>query len=330
MPAPDDTKRQYPRETAIVEAEAERRLTEIKNNMPTILQRIGHERAYFGSRLYQQWKPAFDLFEVTLDICRHEGLARYNQHREKANAQKDHRFIAVSALQARACVSAAAVLTLLCHGYAHEAFTRWRTVLEIAVASDLVRRNAQGVAERYLFHADIEAAKLAEELQVQHARFGDTFYSEEQMQEFRTRRADLVAKYGKPFATQYGWAADLLQTPQPRFEDLLRAVGWENFRPLYRIASFAVHPTHRGSSFNISLPADVALQLYGPSNHGLADAGAGALEMLFMCTINFLVLHPSYETAVTMQLLKDLSEAGREEFHRIHRLLNQKPSTDNI
>lgn len=328
MPAPENLRQQHPEQTAQVEAESGRRLAEIRKNMSTILQRIGGEQAWFETRLYQQWQPAFDLFAVILDFCRQEGLGRYSKHREEANQNRDHLFIALSALQARACVSAAAVFALLRSGYAHEAYTRWRTMLEITVISALIREHGQDIAERFMMHADIEAAKLAKDFQTQHARLGEVFYSAEQMEEFRARRADLVARYGKPFATQYGWAASVLPTPQPRFEDLLGAVGWENFRPYYRIASFGVHPTHRGSTFNLSLPADVALQLYGPSNHGLADAGDGALEMLFVCTINFLVLHPSFETAVIMQLLKDLYEAASAEFHRIHQVSSRKPGTE--
>lgn len=173
-------------------------------------------------------------------------------------------------------------------------------------------------------HADIELAKLTEEMQTQYARLGQVYASEDRLSALRARRAELIEKYGKPYATQHGWVAAALNKKQPRFEDLLAAVGWENFRPYYRIASFAVHPTHRGSSFNLSLPANVELQLYGPSSYGLADAGDGALEMLFMCTINFLVLHPGPETAVAMQLLKDLYEGARDEFRRIHELSVQE------
>ena len=330
MPALDDLERDNPEYWQRAEAETARRMAEIREDRLRLLKRVQDQRLWFETSLYRQWQPAFDFYDLCLDFCKHQGFAVYEQYRESAHARQDHRFFALSALQSRACVATAAIQTLLRSGFAQDASAHWRSLLEITVAAVFVRRHGQDVAERFILHEVFERAKLAEQLQASHAKAGQKFHSDDELERIRVRKAELISRYGKPFATQYGWASDALSRARPTIEDIERAVGWENFRPDYRIASFGVHPGYMASTYNISLPADVRLRLWGPSNYGIAEVADATLEMLTICTGNFLMLRSSEEMFLTMRLCKTMSDAAREEFRHIYERAGQEPATKSV
>lgn len=302
-----------------LEAEVERRLAERRKNFSATTQESNTWRTGFESALYRQWGQAFDLLDFIINMCRNIGVTMYNKDRESAKNEGDDFFLALSAIQARACVVAGGILALLRAGYPQDAFARWRTMYELGCVAMFLRKHGQSVAEQYLAHDVIETLKLAEQVEANHIHFGEPSpYSAETMKAMQARNDELVQKYGKDFAKPYGWVASTLHSKRPTFETIEEAVDLSHRRHFYKIASYGIHSDYKGSTLNISLPVSRPTQLYGQSGFGLADAGAGTLEMLNLCTILFMNTRKSWEVGITMRVLAGIVRDGEEVFQRIH------------
>lgn len=269
--------------------------------------------------MHRLWGEAFDLLDYVINMCRTTGVTMYNKDRESATTEGDHLFLALSAIQARACVVAGGILALLRAGYPQDAFARWRTMYELGCVAMFLGKHGRSVAEQYLAHDAIETLKLAEQVEAHHMHFGEPSpYSPDAMKAMRSRKDELVEKYGSDFAKPYGWAASALQSKRPTFEGIEEAVNLRHRRQYYKIASYGIHSDYKGSSLNISLPVSRPTQLYGQSGYGLSDAGVGTLEMLNLCTILFMNTRKSWEVGITMRVLGGIVRDGEETFQRIH------------
>ncbi len=189
-----------------------------------------------------------------------------------------------------------------------------------------LRKHGQAVAEQYLAHDAVETLKLAEKVEAFHAHFGEPpAYSQATIQAMHEQNEKLVQRFGKDFAKPYGWAANALQSKRPTFEAIEESVGLGHRRNFYKIASYGIHSDYKGSSLNISLPVSNPIQLYGPSNYGLADAGAGSLEMLGLCTAIFMNTRKSWEVGIMMRVLHGMVHDGEDAFQTIHDQANKPP-----
>jgi hypothetical protein len=189
-------------------------------------------------------------------------------------------------LHAGASRVAGEILTLLSAGYASGAHARWRTLHEISVIALFISQEGDEVAERYQNHKFIKSYEDAIDHRKFASRLNEEPLSDEEFATIEANYKQIIDRYGPSFRGPFGWARAAIENRNSAFkgrvgiEHIQDAIRIEHWRPYYRMASHAVHPSATFLRFNLGTPSDSPALLAGPSNSGLADPGQGALLSL--------------------------------------------------
>lgn len=274
----------------------------------------------FESRLYERWGAALDALDV-LYLCALEEGNYFNQkHRPEAAASQNFTFDALARLHARGCRVASEARALLRTGHAEGAHARWRTLHEIAVTAFFIRDHDLG--ERYLSHVHATSHKAAVQYQEAAPRLNVTPFTDAEMADMERQRDALVARFGKEYTTDYGWAATALRKGRVTFRDLEAAVNMDHWRPYYRWASEGQHAGSRGLARPIGhMDPDDGPLLAGPSNAGLADPGMGVAIALSQTTIAFVTSEGDFRALRSAMALDRLLRRVEDAFMDAHEQL---------
>lgn len=307
-----------------VVTEANHLLGDFRENISAMLAEDRRDQIAFESRLQRKWSKAFDLMEL-LHLLTIEAGNTFNQaFATKAQEENDSVFIVLRALHARACQVYGEVLTLLRAGYADGAHARWRTLHEIAVVAFSIKQFGNETAERYLQHEKVESYKAAKQHRDYEHRINEAAISDAQMQRVTDAHDAVIHQYGKEFATDYGWAAHILNDRKPTFDRIEKAVELDHWRPYYKLASHNVHAQPKGISFKLGLYKNQSgLLLAGPSDTGLTDAGHGAALSLGLINIALLNTRTTIDILITHHILNSLIQEIGDVMVRID---NRRPS----
>jgi hypothetical protein len=277
----------------------------------------------FERRLYKTWKRPLDLFEMMITACAEAADAVNAQWPWGKSEDQDIVFDVVRRLQARACMVASEILTLLKAGYASAAHARWRSLHELAATALFISAKGRDVAERFLAHEHVEAWRAAQKYQEHCRKLKQQPYSRKVMARLRRSYQAALAHYGKEFKTPYGWAAAALGHPSPTFANIEKAAKLQHLRPYYKMASYPVHATVKTIRFSLSL-GDQDLLLTGPSNWGLVEPGHGSAISLGQVTNTLLPLWPTTDSVTCMQVLLLFVDEIGKAFGKAHRELKAK------
>ena len=236
---------------SLVQDTARSVLSAIKSDMDDGLKEETEYRQQFEQRLIEHWRKPLSLLELFVSIVTEVGHDFNDSFRDHAARSNDYRFDVLMRLHARASKTATAILVLLRSGHADDAHARWRTLHEIAVVSWFIKDASQDVAERYLLHETIHQYKGALQLQRYANRLNERPLSQSAFNRLEKQRNILIAKYGKPFKGDYGWAASALKKDRPSFADIEDAVHFEHWRPYFKMASDNTHANAHGMMFPV-------------------------------------------------------------------------------
>jgi hypothetical protein len=250
------------------------------------------------------WGKPLDLLYAFYGICEEVGQNFNARYRDRAYDDEDYSCQALIRLHARSCLVFSEVVALLRSGHASGAHARWRTLHEIAVVMFFLREHGDEVAFRYLEHDAIQAYKSALSHRLYAQRLGQEGPTEEEFDEAKRLRDELVAEYGRAFKRDYGWAASVLPDEGRTFSEVEAATKLDHMRPYYKMASHAIHPNARALFFDLGVGDDENLMLAGPSTRGLADPGWGATVALYQATVSLLNERPDIDELVTMLVLQ--------------------------
>jgi hypothetical protein len=237
-------------------------------------------------------------------VCAEVGQEFNVRYRDRAYDEDDFSCQALIRLHARSCLVFSEVVALLRSGHASGAHARWRTLHEIAVVMFFLREQGDDIARRYLEHDVIQAYKSALTHRLYAQRLGQEGPTDEEFDEAKRLRDELVDKYGREFKRDYGWAASVLPGEGRTFSEIEAATKLDHMRPYYKMASHAIHPNARALFFDLGVGDDDNLMLAGPSTRGLADPGMGATIALYQATISLLNERPDIDEVVTMLVLQ--------------------------
>ncbi len=306
----------------LVETTAESMLTTIKSEAESGLEAERDSLRKFEERLFQRWQKPLNLLDLFISLCVEAGYEFNKSHREHAVRTNDALFEALTRLHARACQIASAILVLLRSGFADDAHARWRALHEISVVSQFLGDAGEDTAERYLLHDVVQRYKLAIQYQKHAKALNEDPLPTEEFEILKTRRDDLVKRYGKPFKEEYGWAASVLGKKRPTIVDIEDSVNLEHWRPYYRMASDNVHANVHSTYSKLGvMPQKGDVLLAGPSNAGLADPGHSAAISLHQVTLALLATKASFDAIVVMRILEDLVDEIGVAFLKAHREL---------
>ena len=296
-------------------------LDAIKKDVRAGLRRNRRERRGFEKGLWNHWKRPLSLLELTVEIAQEIGVGVAEQFKREARDTEDHTFIALSRNHARACQRARAILALLRSGFADDAHARWRSLHELAIISFFISTNGADVAERYLFHETVQKRRLAKDYQTHQVRANLDPLAQEEIDELDRQYESLIARFGKGFGSNYGWAASALGNQSPQLVHIEKEVQMDHLRPYYRMASDNVHPNAHGAFYRLGMGLEGnqrRVVLAGASNMGLADPGPGTAMSLMQVTAAFVDSKPTLDSLIELKVLRLLEHETGEAFLRAH------------
>lgn len=284
-------------------------LAQLKNTAPGMLAEHKRSRDQFEQSVLQEWGDALNLLEMLIVIASEAGEDFADEFGPSASEHNDSVFEVLVRLHARSCQIANEVLTLLKAGYADGANARWRTMHEIAVVGLFVKKFGQDVAERYLLHETIESYRAARQYQRHSDQLGYNPLTDQELLGLESSHEQLIDRFGRPYAKTYGWAAQALGNNDPKFTDIEQAVGFEHWRPHYKLASHSVHANPKGVLFQLGLYLEEEeVLLAGPSNTGFANLGhSTAISLLQIVTVS-LTLHPNIDRLAICHVMLAIAE----------------------
>jgi hypothetical protein len=280
--------------------------------------RQNREHRAFLRRLHQHWGEALKRLRMYLAISRELGAALNTALRSDPDIAESHLVDILTRTHARACQVADEIICLLEGGFADGAMGRWRTLHEIAVVALFLDEHGEELAKRYSDHQVVESLRAAREYQKFCERMGYEQVSASEIQQLERACNDAANQYGRPFRTQYGWAAEVLKLDRPNFSDIEHAIGIDHLRPYYRMASHNVHANPKGAFFKLGLLSDDNILLTGPTNAGLADPGHATAISLLHVSGALVQIKPTLDSLIILRVLLRLEAEIGEAFMDAH------------
>lgn len=282
----------------------------------------------FESRLYARWQPALDKLYQVIVISEEVGAEVFNEMHSEAG-ELSPKSQALIGLHVRSCQVSREVYCLLRGGYPAGALSRWRTLYELSVVATFLLEHDERLAERYLLHSIYMSRKDLRQYQRYCEELGFEPIEPEVVEELDTSTEELRERFGKPFLTRYGWAAEALNNKRPNFTEIAEAVeGMSKLRPFTNLASDVVHAGSKGLSWSLGTPDDAARLHSGASNYGLADPGQLTGNSLTLVTTALVTHWPTVDRLVMARALAELSVEAAESFVSIQRDLESEIESD--
>lgn len=242
------------------------------------------EAKQFQKRLELRWGEALDPLRILLAAARELGQKYTDKLHKQRFSKQTSKQRATIALHMRSCQTTTEILTLLENGLADGAYARWRTLYEITVVALCIDKFGNDTAERFLSHGIISDHEFI----INELRFNGIKYDPNspprEFREVEKQFRKAIATYGKPFGTQYGWAAKALELKNPRFQDLERAIDWEKIPPDYKLSSYKVHAGAAGTMWTLASTNQQIHLHAGASNAGLQTPATNTANSLALIT----------------------------------------------
>jgi hypothetical protein len=287
---------------------SEATLKSVREQVNEAVARRASDLEAFESRLVTRWKKPLDLLAVQIGLSAQFGDDTNDYLRDKATPENGESIDCLTRLQARAVQVAGEVEALLKAGYADGAMARWRTLHELVVVAFFISEKGNEVAQRYLDHLVVDSFRMARMYREAAPKLGYAPLDDREWNELEQESAKLTAKYGAPFAKEYGWAAKALDNEKPTFALIEKAVAFEKYRPYYKMASDNVHAGTRGVFSGLArLSHGQDILHSGPSNAGLEEAGRLTAYSLSQIAVTLLTIEPTIDANVWARVLHQMS-----------------------
>lgn len=286
----------------------------LKKNWPQEFRRQSRDYKSFRKRLADRWGNALAALRMLLTISREFGETINHDLRSHEGTVDWHLIEVMTRLHARACQVTEEVVCLLEAGLADGAMARWRTLHEIAAVALLMDMHGEELAERYVSHEIVESRRAAKQYEKYYGRLGQEAPDQSEIQNVERSYAAVIAKFGREFRSQYGWAAHHLGNPNPNFSDIEIASKIDHLRPYYKMASYNVHANPKGMYFKLGLLSEADVLLAGPSNAGLIDPGHSAAISLMQISVAVGMLDLTLDNLVIMQIMSTLVDEVGQAF----------------
>ena len=261
-----------------------------KSKAPSLIKKQHKQQAGFNKVLNKKWGTPLDLLEILLGVSLQTGSDFNEYYRPQAVEENDFIFEVLTQLHARGCQVGREALLLLRNGYADGAHARWRTLHEISVDALFISNNGQDVAEKYLLHSTISEYRIAVEYEKHHSQINYAPPEQNELDELKNRRDELLNRFGKEYKRDYGWASETVGGKAPTFAKLEEFVGLDYMRPFYKLANINVHSGSKGANFRLGEPpTDSSILIAGPSVYGLGEPGQNLAYSFFLLTSTLLL-----------------------------------------
>ena len=287
----------------------------IKKDAKLGMMRYRRGRRGFERRLSKHWAKPLHLLELAVEIAQEVAVGVGDTVAAEAVQVDEHAFRALWANHARGCQMSRAILALLRSGFADDAHARWRSLHELATVSSFISKHGDGVAEKYLLHDVVQRWKLARAYKEYEVRAKLDPLTQTEMDDIEDEYRSVIAKFGKEFVEDYGWAASALGIKRPTLLNIEKDVELDHLRPYYQMANHNVHGNSHAAFFKLGgFGPDRRIHLAGPSNMGLADPGHGAALSLVHITGALVQTVPTIDSLTEWMVLDLLQHETGEAF----------------
>lgn len=272
----------------------------LRKQWPDVKLDLRHQQDHFRDRIDLRWSKGIDPLRMMLWIARKVGEEfgdRLSRSKAKKNIITRN---AILALHVRACQTTLEILTLIENGLSDGAYARWRTLYEINVVAFVIDKYGDDVAARYIDHDCVAIREnMVNDFRFHEVEF-DPLSLEGEAKEIEADYQSAILEYGKPFASPYGWAADMLDKKKPTFQDLERSVDWGALPPEFKLSSYKIHAGAAGTYRSLCLIGDSKFLHAGATNAGLDTPAIMTAQSLLQITT--LVFKKPYDLEVTAQM----------------------------
>lgn len=302
-------------------------LKEFKRTWPKHSKHQKREEEKFRKHLQNAWGNPIALLSMLLKLSRDIGDEVLEEIHLKNKIKTPCLIEAIAKLHARACQISEEIIVLMRSGFADGAIARWRSLHEVSVVLFFIWQHGEFLARRYLDHNIIESYRAALGHDATCAKFDRSPISENDWNELRKERSNLLKKYGDDFDEDYGWATAILKRKRPKFSDIQKFVELDHWKADYKFASNNVHAGSKGISFRLGSPVNDHL-LSGSSDFGLCDPGQNTAIALVQVSSVIIQLAPDLDLLSTVKALEKLTEEIGLEFLDTHnRVMNSLQSS---
>ncbi|WP_123812192.1 DUF5677 domain-containing protein [Ottowia oryzae] len=296
----------------------------------------------FRNRLNERWGVGLDHLRMLLTCCRELGYESFKRHKRSRSFRHHYRRWVLLRLHVRSCQVADEVICLMENGFADGALARWRTLHEIAVVATLIAEGDEALAERYILHDDVELKRQADDHDATQVPMGFSPIGKRQRSAIELRYKAAIDRFGKAFASPYGWAADALELKKPTFKDLQEKAGHQAMNSYYKLASFNVHAGARSLFFNLSSIGTQEILLAGRSNAGLFEPGVRTAQTLALITSLYVEPGSDMDRLTELKTILRIRDAvmpalkaadellHRDEMSRLSRLASRRARSKRI
>jgi len=297
-------------------------LKTLRESWPDEFARQEEDMSGFLERLHERWGQSIGELRMVLTMSRewcHEALQR-EEARKRRKPQRTRKLLI--RLLTRACQVTDEIACLLENGFADGAMARWRTLHEIAVVAAVISQHGETIAERYLDHQFVESKRAMDKYLACHKQLGYRPLPVREQKKIQRNYDKVVAKYGKPFATDYGWAAFHLNSNRPTFAALEAAAGRADMRAHYQMGNDNIHAGIKSIFVRLGL-MDYQLFLAGRSNAGFTEPGQNAAITLTRLSVLVCMTEPNFDDLVAGSMMATLGEEIPRLFAKADKQLRQ-------
>lgn len=233
---------------------------------------IHSELAGFHERLFETWRAPLIRLDSLIAMCMEIGSEINEEYRASKDCSPSPRRNVTTRLHSRAVQIANEVSCLLKGGYADGAMARWRSLHETTVILAFLSRHDDTLSSRFVDFQAITRFKAATEYNEHHVTLGFESFDSVELTKFQQERDAMLGRYGQQFASENGWAVDVLKQNRVTFKDIEKFVELSHLRPQYGFASKNVHSGVDSIGFKLALSmSNQDILLAGPSNEGLIE-----------------------------------------------------------
>ena len=272
----------------------------------------------FRGRMEGRWGKPLGQLRMLLTMSREwcQNISVRESHRRKHKNKRSRKLLI--RLLVRACQVTDEILCLLENGFADGAMARWRTLHEIAVVAAVIRQHGDDIAERYLAHHAVESKRAMDKYIACAPKLGYKPLAARAQAQIVKAYDQAVAKYGKNFDSDYGWAAFHLnmRKEKPSFVRLEEAARRAEMRSHYQMGNDNIHGGIKSMYVRLGLQGDYDGLLAGRSNAGLTEPGQNAAHTLTQLAVLVCFSEPVLDNYVIADMLMTLRDEIPRSFAR--------------
>lgn len=300
----EDEKEKNNKITQIYEFAINKMAKSIKNNLDDNSKNIlSRENRIFEKKnnkiIKKTWRKVFDILDDIIEITQESMESYFTQFNEIANKENNLVYHAIRTIHTRVVLCFKECLILLKNGYSEGATKIWRTMYELTIVASFIRKhsNDNELVQRYIDHIIIDNYK--EESEYRKQSMTRQHYTDNAFIQMEKEYDIIIAKYGKSFKKDFGWASKILNKDNLTLYDLELDIKNTKHHPYYKSSCFAIHSNYKGNVDKIGLINNNVL-LYGPSDYGLSIPCQNIAIILNQINLEFFTIYFSLDYYVAI------------------------------